>query len=420
MEQKVEAAQQQSFTEEMHRLDVELDESARQQLRQIQSRREDSFQALVKKAEEERLHIEESIRFKEEELHHALGQERDKKREARQREEIEVRRRQETEQRRKEELSHRKAEEELRRQSELARRKSEEEERRRREEETRHRGETDRRKREDELRKQEEARRIKEEEERKRKEEEKRKKEEEARQIVLEQQRKDEERHQREEEKQKEELELKQRIGTQIAKGRSFFSAGDYEHALVEVAKALVNDPMNVDALDLEQKIKGAQNTNAPQEVDQTSETMEPKPKPKPKVKIKKAKQTSRAGQKSPAQKRNHSPLLIGIAIASAAIIAIVFFLLRKPAQPPQIMLVINPFGSTTNSLEESLLGSSLAEEVAERFERLTTVTVTGFSSSYGLKQQAAAAGFSILHDGPIFSLTGKVSRSGDTIAIAL
>src|SRR5271169_613350 len=169
LEQKVEAAQQQSFTEEMHRLDVELDESARQQLRQIQSRREDSFQALVKKAEEERLHREESIRFKEEELHHALGQERDKKREARQREEIEVRRRQETEQRRKEELS---------------RRKSEEEERRRREEETRHRGETDRRKREDELRKQEEARRIKEEEERKRKEEEKRKKEEEARQIV--------------------------------------------------------------------------------------------------------------------------------------------------------------------------------------------------------------------------------------------
>ncbi len=420
LEQKVEAARQQSFMEEMQRFDGELDERARQQLRQIQSQREDSFQAQVKKAEEEHLRVEETIRSKEEELHRALGQEREKKREAREREEIEVRRRQEAEQRRKEDLAHRKAEEELRRQSELARRKSEEEERRRREEESHHRAETDRRKREDELRKQEEARRIKEEEERKRKEEEKRKKEEEARQTALEQQRKEEEKRQKEEEKQKEESERKQRTEVQIAKGRSFFSAGDYEHALVEVAKALVNDPMNVDALDLEQKIKEAQNTNAPQEIDQPSETTEPKPKPKPKVKIKKAKQTFRAGQKSPGQKRNNTPILIGIAIAAVVIITIVFFILKKPVQPPQIALVINPFGSTSNSLEESLLGSSLAEEVTERFQRLTAVTATGFSSSYGLKQQAAAAGFSIVHDGPIFSLTGTVSRSGDTIAIAL
>jgi len=421
--QKSEEERRAAFDHEVERLGTELVMEAQDLVRQEESRREQEFHDALRAAEEERAQAEEGLRFKEQEVLAALAEERDRTREVRQREELESKRRREEEQRRREDLARRRAEEDSRRQSDQSRRKTEDDERRRREEEARRRGETDRRRREEELRKQEEARRVKEGEDRKKREEEQRKKEEDARVAALERQREEEARQQREEEKRKDEEQRLQRIQSQIVGAKSFFDAGDFEHALVEVAKALVNDPMNADALDLEQKIKEAQSSGLPQPVvagEEPAKEEPAKPKPKPKSRIKKLKPTIKLGQRMPAGKNIRIPAMITAAVVAVVVLVVVLIELHKPAPPVQRTFVILPWTASSNSLEETLLGSALAQEVTERFERLNAIAVTGYSTSYNLSLHTDQPEYQQFQLGSFSTLRGSVTRSGDTVAVAL
>jgi len=418
---KSEEERRNAYEQELERLETDLLLEAQDLVRQEQGRRDQEFQDALRAAEEERVQAEEALHLKEDEVRAALAQEREHAHEIRQKEEQETRRRREEEQHRREEILRRRAEEDSRRQADQGKRKSDDEDRRRREEESRRRGETDRRRREEELRKQEEARRVKEEEERKKREEEQRRKDEDAKVAAAERQRQEQAKSEREEQKRKEDEQRRQRIETQIAGAQSYFDAGDFEHALVEVAKALVNDPMNAAALDLEQRIKDAQASGLSQSLPGTEEPKkEEAPKPKPKFRVKKLKPTIKLGQKSPAQRRAGVRLIIaGSVVVIVSIIALVL-VVHKPAPPPQRTFVVLPWTASSNSLEETLLGSALAQEVTERFERLSTISVTGYASSYNLSDHSDQPEYQPFQLGTFSTLRGSVTRSGDTIAVAL
>ncbi len=421
---RVEEIRRAAFEEESARIDQTTEQRAREVIEQVKSDRERAFREILESVTKERERAEAALLVREEQLCAALRVEREKKLQLRKTDDEQVHVRPENGQPKVEEDQRRRNEESEAHQAELSRKRSEEDERRRREEESRGRTDVERRRREEELRRQEEVRKVKEEEERKKREEQQRKKDEEARKTALEQERKQAELRQKEDEKRREEQEKSARIESQIASARSYFDAGDFEHALVEVAKALVNDPMNVEALDLEEKIKGAQGgegAGMPAEVPEKVEKA-PVMKPRPKAKLTRLrkKPTFALAQRLPFNPRSVVPLLIGLGVAALIGGAVFFIASKKPVPTTQQTFTVLPWGSATRSVEEDVLGSALAEEVTERLERITTPTVTGYFTSVGIAGHAPNPLHSTFQLGSMYALTGKVTRTGDTIAIAL
>ena len=277
-----------------------------------------------------------------------------------------------------------------RRQAEEERRKLEEERARKKEEEE------ERRNREDELRRVEEERRLKDTDEQRRREEQQQR-------LDLEQQRRDEEQRRIEEER-------KERIASLIENAENYFANGDNENALVEIAKALVNDPVNQRALDLETQIKTAiGGIETP-----ISEASPEKRKPNKRV-------PSKTSKPSATEKKRFSvPYILRIIALLLIIVVVIIFQLKKPAFRLPATVAILPWGGSSGSLEENILGSSIAEEVTRRLGSVKTLHVLGFSSGYNLKQRTKEPEREAFGLGYTYLLLGKFSRSENSVSIEI
>jgi len=353
LQQRIAEAKKRAFERESQRLDIEITKRANELVNNLIAKSERDFQQKLQQAKLEQQNEETSLKKIEEEYIIKIDAIIKKRIEER---------------RAKEEALRIKLEEERKRQEEIARQKAEEEERLRREE----------------------AERIRAEEERKRIEEEKRLEE-----IA---------RKRREEEIKRQEEEKQERIRTLIANARSFYESGDLEYALVEIAKALVNDPTNSEALELESIIKKAKETVVQEEPIKVEE------KPKPKTKEKQI--------VSPPviPKKKKIPLPTAIVIITALIIittVVVVQITRQIFKFPKTFAVIN-LTSTSNSLEENIIGSSIAEEISDKFTSISPKAVMNYSSVYNITKHTSLPEREIFRLGFSYILTGKINRNGD------
>ncbi len=386
LQKKVAAQKRAAFEAELRRLDADIGKRAQDALHAQRMKNDQTFQEKMRLAKEQRQREEEGLRQRETELRQKFDEEGRKRIEARRREEEALRKKQE---------------EERRRQEEERRRQAHEEERRRKEEEARIKAEEQRRKQEEELRRLEEERRRKEEELQRLEEERRRRQEEEK-------QRQEEDKRIRDEERAQQEKEKQERFRALVSNAKMYYDSGDLEHALVEVAKALVNDPSNEEARELEATIKAAQGKPVgPEAVQEKPARKAVRPKKK-------------ATQLAPPRKRV-SRMLIGAIIAGAVILGILIVTqLRKTTVPPPPSLALLPWTSASNSVEEKVLGSALAEEVATRFEYVKPLVLLGYGSSYQTAQHSADPRRSIFGLGYFYVLEGTVARNGENVVIRL
>lgn len=362
-----------------------------------------------KKADTERLRLEQEARKKAEEQRVKLESEAHRKADERRRQfEEEARKRAEEERQRQEEQLRLQREEFVRKEEERRRK----EEQRRLEAEQRHLEE-------EEHRKLAEEQRIKDEEERHRKQEveERLKKEEELRLEIEERQRQEAEaaqrrseelQRQKEEQIRKEKAEKVERILELVANAQALYGSGDLKAALVEVAKALVNDPKHRGALHLEQTIK--------QQLEIAEPKKEAPPAPIPaerKHQKKKAKAPAPKVEALPPKKLNYSKYLMAAAIVAVVLAAaVLFFRYQDQLFPKNISFAIVPWASTANIPEETIIGSSLAEEVAKQFERQKKPMMMGYASSYGLSIAMKDPFRAIITLGFPYVLQGSVTKS--------
>lgn len=250
-----------------------------------------------------------------------------------------------------------------------------------------------RNKEESRKRAEEEKRRREEEELRKRKEEERRRAEEEERKRLEEEKRRREEEHRLAAEKKRQEEEnQKKYIRELIVNAEHFYDIGDYSSASVEVAKILINDPTNHDALLLQEKIKA-----------KTVEVVVDNQKQPPLME-----ETKTTPERAPA--KNRAPYLItGFSILFAFVV-IIILIYPKIFISPEQNLIVKPWISINNDQEELFVGSSIAEEVVNRLSFIPKFNIMGYSSA------AAISGF---HNNPTaeFSSLGYKSYLEGTVS---
>jgi len=381
--------------------------------------------AIRKADEERRLHEEQLRRQKEVQLR--IDTER------KQREVQEQRRVQEEQPRRQEEEQLREVE--SRRHQEVETQKKAEDERLRQEEFMRQQREEFRRKEEERLQRETEQQRLdaelrlKEEEEQKqrlevdrmrREAEEKLRLEEELRRQIEEKHHKEEEQKRKQAEqrlrfehdkKAREAEERQQRIKELLSNAEAFYVNGNYEHALVEVAKALVNEPSNQFAIQLESKIKEAQGNK---EEDEKQNVKSPHRNRKQKnLKPKFEKREKARGFLS-------KPVYTIAAILATIIVVFIVIQLKNKIFPSTPSLAILPWKSTSNTPEEIIDGSSLAEEVAQHFQQFKQATVMGYTSSYGLTRYSDDPAKAVFHLGYSYALQGTVTKSALGFSVSL
>jgi len=195
--------------------------------------------------------------------------------------------------------------------------------------------------------------------------------------------------------------EHKERINSSIARSKEFLARDDFKNASAEIGKALAIDPVDQEALALQQRIAASQESSKAAVVEQKAEQKrEAAPAPQRKQK-----------------KKNSSKLIwiavIVIVIAAAAVVA--FFQFRKTLFPQNISVAVLPFRSSGNISDESIVGCSLAEELANRLQHVKSLSVLGFSSSMAMAHSAADPsravfdlGYPVILDGTIKYAQGK------------
>jgi tetratricopeptide (TPR) repeat protein len=359
LRRRTEELTRKAFEDESHRLDKEANERGQVLAKQRLFEDEHFIQEKLEEAEEQKRREEQVINAQEEEVQRVLEQERQKKLDLRRREELALKRR----------------EDEERLQREMERRKQEELERKAAEEQ---------------------ARKVA--EQRRQEEDERRKQEANKKRTELETIRKEEERLRKE-------VERQDRIRVLVSNAETFYANNDYEHALVEIAKALVNDPTNPDALEVEQKIRDAQKSTQPK-------TVAEKRKPKEVATLQPL--------SSSEQKKKKFPRYVIAAIIAAVLIIGTFITLqlRRQAFPEQVSLAVLPWTSPSGNLDEKIYGTALAEEVAARFQSVKPMTVMGFTSGYGLSQFTTTPAQASAQLGFPFTLAGTFEKMGDLYAI--
>lgn len=347
-----------------------------------------------KAEEEEARRIDEDISKRTEELMRARKR---KVQEQAQQEEEALRRAEETA---------RRAEEERKKAQEEAERKRAEEEKRKAEEEAK------RRRVEEEKRKkaEEEARRKREEEEKRRKaEEEKQKKAEvEARRKKEEEEAKrraeEEARRKAEEEARRKEEEKQENIRQALRKAEDHLTRKEHTEALTHIDGIISLDPMNVEALEMRNKIQSLQ--AADMEAQQAAKAAVTK---------------ERAEEVHPKAKTASKGILIGIA-GVLAVVVIGFLVSRFVsgilASKPSVAIL--PLVSQTNSTEEKVLGAALAEDISSRFSHLPDMRVMGSASALNIRTfardpQQAARDFGFTH-----YVSGSLALSGTHVAVAI
>ena len=425
-----ERRKKQSRRQEEILLRREEDESRRSsieaKLRAEDDQKKVADEAARKKASEEdtQKRAEEDARRRVEELKAKREEEaRLKAEEERYRKEDEARQRAESESRNRADMERRRQEEQLRLQREEFQRQDEE---RRRQEEQR-RADAERKRKEDEerrvreaevRRRQEEERRVREAEELKlRVEREAREREEaEARREIEERQRQeaeaikrrsDELQRERDEQVAKVQNEKEARILDLMTKAETLFTQGDLKAALVEVAKALVNDPKNPSARELERTIKEELGTLEPPKKDETK-TAAAKPR-QAKKRLSAQRRITEGDVKKPFFTRT---LIAAICVGVIAAGAILYVQFKDRLFPKEITFAIVPWTSSANIAEETTIGTALSEEVAREFERQTRTGMLGYASTYALVRSSPEPARSIFALGYPYILEGSLTKS--------
>ncbi len=288
-----------------------------------------------------------------------------------------------------------------------------------------------RKRQQEELKRQEEERKRKEEEEnrlraeeenRRLEEEKKRQLEEEKIRIGQEELRRMEEarlRHEKQIRKEKEELD--NRIQEMLQQAENYYSQGNFDLALIETAKALVNDPNHPDALALKQRIKEAQQPTQPvtelesklKEIETEKEVEEPEIELAPQ-------EREPVFEKRPRQKiSKKSFIILAVAVIIFAITIILFKyvpIILKPA--PTIAIL--PFTSSSGILEDDILGSALAKDINMRLSYVKDFKLIGHSSVMALKNISADINKSINRAGFNYILSGTITKTGESRLINL
>ncbi|MBI1802975.1 MAG: tetratricopeptide repeat protein [Ignavibacteria bacterium] len=355
LRQRAEELKQKAFEEEARRLELEAEKRARDLTKRQLSDDAEVFQEKRQEVDEEKRREELKMTAAEDEVLRVLELERQKRFEARRREELELKRREMDEQRHEEE---RKAQEEL-------------------------------------------ARRRAEEEQIRRESEEERKREAEKKRSELETLRRDQERLRRE-------VERQERIQTLLQTAESFYASGNYEHAAIEVAKALVNDPAHPDILALDQKVKEAQEKGTAAAVV---------------VEEKLSRSVTEAPQlrKTPSLKPEQKSKLfryIAYGIFTSLVVVAVFVLIhfKKRIFPTPIKVVVIPWTLASNSPEENLVATGLAAELSTLFEQLKPVMALGTSSVYNSMQTSKDPAQAAFRLGYPYVIQGSFSHTGDNL----
>ncbi|MDI6765876.1 MAG: hypothetical protein QME52_03535 [Bacteroidota bacterium] len=372
------AARLKAFEEESNRLENKAVKNAAELFQVYQRKEQQNYKEKLRQVQVEREQEEAKLRALENKYFSRLTEELKNK--------IEKRRRDEEEFKRKEE-------EERQRQEKLARQRAEEEERQAREEKERRRAEEERRKLEEDIRRQEEERQRREEDERRRREEER---------IRIER-----EEQKREEDRRRQEEDRRERILNLLANANNFFSKGDHERALVEVAKALVNDPTNSEALELETKIKSELREITPDV---------PPSIPEEKVKTKKPRHVESHEPIQPEKKRRTFTLIVSGIVIIVIVGIIIILQLKKPAIELPLTIAVMPFTSENNNLEDNILGASIAKEIYNRLATVPPTVVLGYSSSYGLAKHTLDPRGELVKIGYEYTLKGTLTRRAENI----
>ena len=318
VKQQAEELKRRAYEEEIRRLEKEEEQRASELVQKELSDDAEVLQVKKREIDAQEKHSELTMKAAEDEVQRVLDLERQKRLEQRRREEAELKRREQEERRR---------DEEQKAQEELSRRRAEEDLSRRESEE-----------------------KLKQEAEKKRSE--------------LESLRREQDKLRRENDRQ-------ERIKSLLKTAESFYASADYEHAAIEVAKALVNDPTHPDILALERKIKDAQGTTTPA-------IIEKKPVPQSKEI-----QKTIAEKKGQQQERPKIFRYITYGVFAALIVSSVFLFLHYKKQffPTPIRIAVLPWSLASNSEEDNLITTGLASEITREFQELRQVLVLGSAS---------------------------------------
>jgi TolB-like protein len=355
LQRKAEELRKRAFEEETRRIDDEAEKRAREMAQERLTEDQNLHKQKLQDAEFQKLRAEQLRQAQEDEVQRVLDLDRQKRQEARLREEMEQKRREEDEKRRADEK---------RMQEEISRQKAEDE-KMRREEEQRRKEETDKKR------------------------------------VELDTLRREQERLRREVEKQ-------ERVESLLKSAKNFYINGDYEHAAIEVAKALVNDPSHIEALALEQKIKETQGKTKDKVVEE--KPVENKAQVKP--------STVRAPkvEKSPTVKLLIYAIIIGILVLATIIVIQV----KKKIFTTPVGLAVLPLSSPTNILEDKILGAALSSEIIDEFERSRSYMPLGYSSSYRISHISNAPEAAAFRLGYAYVLEGSIGHSDNKIFIRL
>ncbi len=356
LKRKVEETKRRSFEDESRKIAREAEERALQAIKARSAEEAQSNSRRLHDAQEERRRQEASLKSQEEEVIRKLRTEAAKKTEARNRQEQELRR---------------KEEEERKRHEEAERLQKVEEERARREEERRKIVEA----------------------ERKRADAERQKKEAEAR-------KKEDERIRKEEESKLQAREREERIKSLVARAQVFFEDGDLEHASVEAAKALVNDPNHSGALELERQIKEAQGKKAEEAAGARKKGRKARPLHHEQPPI-----TSRRKPYAPA-------MMMGAFIAIIIVSVLVVLELKKSSSSSVMSVAVLPWKSQSDDADEKVLGSSLAEETSGRLREFKSIIIMDFASAYSIAQGAREPEQAAFRLGFRYAVAGTITKS--------
>lgn len=425
LQQRLSEARKAAFEEEILRLNRETEQRAPELVKSLKAKDEALYREQLQDADEARKKEEKAVAELQRVTAERLDAERDRKK-ARRAEEARLRKDADAQRKQQEDEGRRKADDDRRKQEEILRQQREEFVRR----------EQELRKQEEERRVLEEQLRVKEEEERKRRtaerkirEEQERierenaerlRREEEVRQQTEELKRQEEERHRQEEEekhnleekKKREEEEQKiteeqkrqNRIQQLIANAERFFDGGEYDLALVEVAKALVNDPENPVALDLDARIKEIHGKR-PVQAPETKKKQPPRKRPRSRMR------PISVDDQAPRPWLSHPALKWGG--AGAVILAVVLvYLFRGSVFREPVRVAVLPFTSVSQTASEAALGSAIAEEVSHRLEQSDNATVLGFGSAVGLVRSEGWQPATLYRSGFPYAVEGSFTQS--------
>ncbi|MBI5476608.1 MAG: tetratricopeptide repeat protein [Ignavibacteriales bacterium] len=382
LEQRITKAKKEAFEDASSRIEADIMERANNLFSAHKLREEQEYKSKLRNITAEREAEENKIRTVAEEFIERIKKELRNKIEIRLKQEEEERRRVEEEQRKQEEARLRQLEEEAKHQREELEAKRAEEERRRMEEE---------------LKKQEEERQKRLAEEQKRIEEEERQRE------MLQKQ--------REAERKLKDAEKDARVKSLIANANEYIKAGNLELAKVEIAKALVNDPHNTEAREIEARIKPAKVETPAVLAEEIKEKQKPTDNEK--------KITDPVTQQESRKRLSPKYLIAAIVIVSILAI-IIIFQMKKYVLTLPVKIAVMPWIDKDKTIEENVLGTALAEEVADKFSSVSSSPVMGFGSAYQLMHKTSLPQQEVFRLGFTYALRGKLQRAGSNFVLEL